>query len=46
MVIGDDHCDINHLKVFIGKELTKDLGHLKYFLGIEVARSKDGLFLY
>lgn len=46
VVTDDDHCEINHLKVFLGKEFKiKDLGPIKYFLWIEVARSKNDLLL-
>lgn len=45
IAIGDDQCEVNNLKGFLGNEFEiKDLV-LRYFLGIEVARSKDGIFL-
>lgn len=37
IVIGDDQCEINNLKSFLGKEFKiKDLGHLRYFFGLKL----------
>lgn len=45
-IAGDDQCEINNLKAFLGKKFgIKDLGPLRYFLGIEVAKSKNNIFL-
>lgn len=37
VVIGNDQCEMGHLKNFLGSEIEiKDSGQIQYFLGIEV----------
>ena len=46
MKIGPDLEEMQNLKLYLAKELDKELKRLKCFLGIEVARLERGLCLF